>query len=164
VDRVISLSDDEIRDLRTIMHGTSKFGNSEKILAKFDRAQHRITSASAKSKGRSLQVWVCQKIAAFLGVEWSNSDDESLVASRPMGQHGCDVVLRGEARRRFLWDLECKATKEIRIVDAVKQAEANTGEGRFAGVVYRQTGSVPVVIMSWDTFEAINRVIYNPVS
>jgi hypothetical protein len=72
-----------------------------------------------------------------------------------MGQHGCDVILRGEARDRFPWDVECKASKEIRIADAVKQAESNAGEGRYPVVVYRQTGSDPVVVMSWDVFEAV---------
>jgi hypothetical protein len=103
------------------------------------------------------QRWVCDKVAGLLGVSWGSLDDESPVASRPSGQHGCDIILRGEARRRFPWDLECKAMKELRIVDAVKQAESNAAEGRIPAVVYRQTGLDPVVIMSWDSFEVINK-------
>jgi hypothetical protein len=103
------------------------------------------------------QTWVCERVARLLGVKWRNSDDESPVASRPSGQHGCDIILRGEARRRFPWDLECKAMKELRIADAVKQADSNVAEGRLPAVAYRQTGSAPVVILSWDTFETLNK-------
>jgi hypothetical protein len=103
------------------------------------------------------QSWVCNKVAGMLGVKWLNSDDESPVASRPSGQHGCDIILRGEARRRFPWDLECKAAKELRIVDAVKQAGVNAADGRLPAVAYRQTGMAPVVILSWDTFETLNK-------
>jgi hypothetical protein len=47
--------------------------------------------------------------------------------------------------------------KELRIADAVKQAEANVSDGRLSAVAYRQTGLAPVVILSWDTFEILNK-------
>jgi hypothetical protein len=153
--RIVPLSDDEILFIKNILPMANHYDISKKILSKFDRSQHRISPASAKSKGRTLQVWVCQKIAALLGVSWSNSDDESPVASRPMGQHGCDVILRGDARKKFIFDLECKASKELRISDAVKQAESNAASGRMPAVVYKQTGADPVVVLSWDTFEQV---------
>jgi hypothetical protein len=139
---------------------SSKWDAVSKICSKFDRSQHRILNASAKGKGYSLQVWVCDKIAKLFGVKWSNSDDESPVASRPMGQHGEDIILRGEIRRRFPFSVECKAVKELRLADAVKQAEANAAKGRFPAVVYRQTGTDPVVIFSWDTFERLVKNLY----
>jgi hypothetical protein len=158
--RVVSFSDEEILFLKNSLSVNafpSKWDLVRKICSKLDRSQRRITNASAKAKGMDLQKWVCEKVAQLLGVRWDNRWDESPVASRPSGQHGCDVILRGGARKRFPWDLECKAMKELRIADAVKQAESNVAEGRFPAVVYRQTGAAPVVVMSWETFEAVNK-------
>jgi hypothetical protein len=159
LNRLVALTDHDIRYLREIIRVSryDMFGNASTVLAKFDRAQRRTQVASNKEKGRNLQKWVCDKVAMLLGISWDNQDDESQIASRQMGQHGVDLILRGDAKRRFPWDIECKASKELRIADAVKQAEANTGEGRFGAVVYRQTGVDPVVVLSWRTFEELNR-------
>jgi hypothetical protein len=151
------LTDEEIRVIRSSVQAWGRvYGVGEGIFAKLDRAQRSTLRASNKGKGRNLQRWVCDKVASLLGVSWDNQDDESLVASRQMGQHGVDIILRGDARRRFPWDIECKAVKELRIADAVRQAESNVGEGRLGVVVYRQTNTDPVVIMSWGTFEGLN--------
>ena len=156
--RVVSFSDEEICFIKSCLSSGSfpvKWDMVRKICSKLDRSQRRISNASAKAKGMGLQAWVCDRVARLLGVAWNNSDDESPVASRPSGQHGCDIILRGDARRRFPWDLECKAVKELRIADAVKQAGLNAAAGRFPAVVYRQTGLEPVVILSWGTFETL---------
>jgi hypothetical protein len=156
--RVVSLSDEEIQFIKSCLSANSfpsKWDVVKQISAKLERSQHRILNASAKGKGYSLQVWVCDRVAKLFGVKWSNSDDESPVASRPMGQRGEDIILRGEVRNRFPFSIECKAVKELRLADAVKQAEANAAKGRFPVVVYRQTGVDPVVIMSWGTFERV---------
>jgi hypothetical protein len=153
--RNVSLSDEDISFIRSILvSDPSKYYISKKITDKLDRSQRRITYASAKAKGREFQYFIGRKIAALLGVEFGTGD-EALVSSRPMGQHGTDIILRGKANDNFPFAVECKATKDLRIVDAIKQAEANTPKGKYAMVAFRQTGSDPVVIFSWDTFESL---------
>jgi hypothetical protein len=157
--RTVSLSDEDISYLKSLLVSRpDKYSISKKIIQKFDRSQQRITVASAKSKGREFQYYIGRKIAALLGVSFG-TDDEALVSSRPMGQHGIDIILRGEAGKRFPFSVECKAAKELRIADAVKQAEANKAPGKMAMVAFRQTGGEPVVIFSWDTFEALFKLI-----
>ncbi|MFA5999510.1 MAG: hypothetical protein WC783_00815 [Candidatus Paceibacterota bacterium] len=84
----------------------------------------RISVAAAKAKGRNLQNWVASKISELTGYEYGH-DDQHLIESRPMGQKGVDVIIRGEVRKKFPFSVECKSGESIGWQSAVKQARAN---------------------------------------
>jgi hypothetical protein len=160
--RQVSLTDEDIQCIRASLlgNGSLKWDSNKKVLDKLSRSQQRITVSSAKEKGRNLQYWVCTRISELLGIPYVQQDDSCLIHSREMGQRGTDIALRGEARDRFPFDIEAKATKQFRIVDAVKQAEANTAAGRYGMVVHRPTGQQPVVVFSWDTFARMYQDVF----
>jgi hypothetical protein len=117
-----------------------------------ERSRKRITVASAKEKGRALQDKVASEIAALLGVPFSKEDD-ALVSSRPMGQHGTDIILRGKAREVFPFSVECKSTEQFSLADAWDQAVANKAGGQHPMVVYKHKNiNEPVVIVGWGCF------------
>lgn len=129
----------------------------ERLIKKFQRAEKKIKVSSAKGKGRGLQYWVCERIAAMFGIEFIQSDDTCLVHSREMGQRGTDIVLRGEVYKKFPFDIECKACESLSIPEWIRQARANKKENRDWLVVFkkRTIGHEPLVLMEWETFEKI---------
>lgn len=128
---------------------------AEKLLKKFERSEQKIKTSSAKGKGRSLQYWVCERIAEMFGIKFVQSDDTCLVHSREMGQHGTDICLRGELYNKFPFDIECKAQESLSIPDWVRQARTNTQEGRKWLIIFKKQtiGGEPLVLMDWSTFE-----------
>lgn len=130
---------------------------SKKIIGKLERAEKKIKVSSAKGKGRGLQYWVCDRIAKMFGLEFIQSDDNCLVHSREMGQHGTDIVLRGKVFDDFPFDIECKSCESLSIPEWVRQARANKKENRDWLLVFKkQTIShEPLVVMEWETFEKI---------
>lgn len=129
----------------------------QRLIKKFDNAEKKIKVASAKGKGRGLQYWVCERIAKMFGIDFVQSDDTCLVHSREMGQHGTDIVLRGELRDKFPFDIECKACESLSIPDWVRQARQNARAGRKWLVVFKKQtiGGEPLALMDWSTFEEL---------
>ena len=158
--RWICLSDNEINWLRDfIRDSTSGIGITgpwRSILRKFDREQNKIKVSSAKGKGRELQKWVCGRIASILNLPYDQQDDNCLIHSREMGQRGTDVVLRGEALKRFPFSIECKSGQNISLIPAIKQAKDNQAAGTEWMVVIR-TKALPetIVCMGWKTLEKL---------
>lgn len=129
----------------------------ERLIKKFQRAEKKISVSSAKAKGRGLQYWVCDRIAKIFGIEFVQSDDNCLVHSREMGQHGRDVIVRGELYNKFPFDIECKSCEMLSVPEWIKQAKDNNEEGRNWLVVFKKhtMGSEPFVIMGWNCFEKL---------
>lgn len=150
---------DEVQMIKTAL--SAHFGCEEKyakkIISKLERAEKKIKTSSAKGKGRNLQYWVCERIAKIFNIEFNQSDDECLIHSREMGQHGTDIILRGEIRKKFPFDIECKCCESLSIPDWVRQARTNKKENRDWLVVFKKQtiGSEPLVLMDWDAFEKI---------
>lgn len=91
---------------------------------------------SAKAKGRRLQQAVRDAyLAAFPSLE---PDD---ITSRSMGAAGTDLLLSPAAKRLIPFDHECKNVERLNFWDAVKQAEANTAEGRQPVLITHRNGS-----------------------
>lgn len=129
----------------------------KRLIKKFQRAEHKIKTSSAKGKGRNLQYYICERIAKIFGVEFSQSNDNALIQSRPMGQHGVDIILRGKVARKFPFDIECKSCETLSIPEWVRQARANKKEGHDWLLVFKKQtiGSEPLVIMEWEAFERL---------
>lgn len=129
---------------------------TKKLINRIEKSMKRITVASAKGKGRSLQYWVCERLAKLFGINYVQSDDNCLIHSREMGQHGTDVITRGTVYELFKYDIECKAQEALSIPDWIAQAKDNTKEGRdWLLVVKKQSVGNPFVVMDWDAFERL---------
>jgi hypothetical protein len=121
-------------------------------------AHKKITTASAKGKGRNLQYWVCEQISKITGIPWVQSSDDCEIHSREMGMSGKDIVLRGKAKEKFPFSVECKSSEQLNLVDTVKQAESNTGPGESWLIVHKRKAIPhPIVVMTWETFDWIWR-------
>lgn len=82
----------------------------------------RIAVSSAKSKGRELQKWVCEKISKLTGIEWGK---DCAIESRPMGQCGCDVRMEQSILKLFPFSIECKRQESWSVHAWVEQAKKN---------------------------------------
>jgi len=112
----------------------------------------RISVTSAKAKGRNLQKWAAQKIADLTGFEFKEEDD-ALISSRPMGQHGTDVILRGEALKSFPFSIECKSSQQWSLPAAIKQSKQNTKKNTdWMLILKRKEIKTPVVVIDANTF------------
>jgi hypothetical protein len=111
----------------------------------------RIKVSSAKAKGRNLQKWTCEKVAKVLDLPYGYEDDR-LIQPRLMGQSGTDVVLRGEAREHFPFDIECKATEKINLYADIEQAKKNTLNDRIWLLVHKKSRQDPIVVMDANFF------------
>ena len=123
---------------------------------KFVKANKRIAIRSAKQKGMLLQHWVADKLANIFNIDWKQKDDQSLIAVRPGGQHGCDIILRGELYKAFPFDIECKSSEGFNLVSTIQQAEANKKPDNDYLIVHKKKAlSEPVVILAWSAFEKL---------
>ena len=131
----------------------------KRLIKKFENAEKKIKVSSAKGKGRGLQYWVCEQIAELFGIEFVQSDDDCPIHSREMGQHGTDIVLRGQIAKKFPFDVECKSCETLSIPEWVRQARANKKENRDWLLVFKKhtLGIKPLVIMEWEVFEKLFR-------
>lgn len=117
------------------------------IVAKIERKP--ITPRSRKNKGALYQKIVCELISKITGVPFTNNDD-SLIQSRPMGLNGTDVILRGEAKRRFPFSVECKNCKNANFPKWVRQA--SNYSTAWLLFVRSTLFDMDTVTMSTDTF------------
>lgn len=129
----------------------------ERLIKKFQRAEKKIKVSSAKGKGRSLQYWVCERIAKIFNIGFEQSNDNCLVHSREMGQHGTDIIVRGKLYKKFPFDIECKSCESLSIPEWVRQARQNNKEGRDWLVIFKKQtiGGEPLVIMDFSCFEKL---------
>ena len=154
--RQVNLTDEDIDFVMGLLARAEAihYRDAKRVSEKLDRSRRRITRASAKGKGRNLQDWVGKRVASLLCVEFSKSDDDALVSSRQMGQHGVDIILRGRAKRFFPFAVECKSTEQLSLKAAWEQAKSNESDGMHALLVYKNKSlSEPLAVMEWGTFE-----------
>jgi hypothetical protein len=110
-------------------------------------------TSSRKAKGRNFQYWVCEKICGVFGFTFDQQDDLCPVHSREMGQKGTDVVIRDKGvHAAFPYDIECKNTQTISVYSYIRQAEANTKEGRNWLIFHKKNHTKPIVIMDAEHF------------
>lgn len=128
-----------------------------------ERKKSRITIQSAKAKGRNLQKWVCARVSALIQLPFGQEDDK-LIQSRPMGQKGVDVILRGEAASRFRFSIECKSTETWDVPGAIRQAIKNKKPDTGWLVFMKRRAQNPVIILDADEFFNILTNLRNQVA
>ncbi len=109
----------------------------------------KIKTSSAKSKGRSLQQWTCQKISELLNIPWGKDE---MIASREASQTGTDVRLVGEAKEKFPYSVECKWQESWALPAWIKQAQDNEQEGTDWLLVIKKNRMKPVVVIDAERF------------
>lgn len=108
--------------------------------------------SSAKDKGLRLQKWICGKISSCIGVPWG-SEDWKEIQSRPSGQHGTDVILRGEALKRFPFSIEAQSAERLNMLGKIQQSKSNLIPNTdWLVVLKNKTMKVPIVIMDANKF------------
>jgi len=151
-DRSINLSGAEREEIVRYLPASSK------LRTKIERAGKRIKVSSARGKGMSFQKTVCRLIADLIEEQYIPGDDESPIASRNSGGNGTDIILRGNAKKKFQFSVECKAQEQMNLVDTVKQAAINQQAGTDWLVVHRRKAlPVDLVILSWEAFAKLWR-------
>jgi hypothetical protein len=158
----VSLENKDIKILLSYIarNAIYKTGEENRVLNKMERGMKRIKTSSAKAKGRDLQQWVCRAIADMIQIPYNQQNDQCEIHSREMGQAGIDIILRGEAIRKFPYSVECKNSEGINVKEALHQAQTNCYPNTSAIVVHKQKGlKEPIVIMEWSVFEALFRQI-----
>ena len=146
----VNLSNSERDFLSKMLKGNDE---AKSILKKLSDADKKIKVSSAKGKGRGLQHWTCERISKMIDIPFDNQSDDSLIRSREMGQKGVDVVLRGEAKKRFPFTVECKSVETIHFRDFVDQARKYSDEGGWLLVIRTKSLLETTVTMSWGLFE-----------
>jgi hypothetical protein len=114
----------------------------------------RITTASAKAKGRNLQNLVRDKLLELHPA--LTSDD---VRGCPMGSSGADIQLSQAAKALIPFDVECKARAKIGLVyDALAQAKRDPERTPLA--IIKADRKKPLVVIDLDDFMAILTAIH----
>lgn len=118
----------------------------------------RITTQSAKAKGRSLQQWVCQKISELTGFQWGQ---DKPIESRGMGQSGVDVRLEEEVLKVFPFSIECKWQEAWSVPAWIEQAKNNQKPNTDWLLVCKKNRQSPVVILDADVFFSLMAEVLN---
>ena len=90
------------------------------------------TVAARKQKGRKLQDFVRDILRDIFKDELEPDD----ITSAIMGQSGNDIRLSPASRKKILFDMEIKNQEKFNISGAIKQANANCGDGRIPSVIF----------------------------
>jgi hypothetical protein len=112
-------------------------------------AKKRITTASAKAKGRRLQQWVARKVSEITGIECGK---DCLIESREMGQTGSDLKLYSIAKEKFPFSVECKNAESWAIPMWIKQAKENQTEDSDWLLVVKRNNHEEIVVMDAEVF------------
>lgn len=106
-----------------------------------------ISAASRKAKGRRLQKQIAECISEITNTPVEKDGD---IEPRPMGQGGRDVILRGDAKKKFIFHgIECKNQEALNIWKALAQAEEHGGKPI---VFFKRNRSETYVAMKADDF------------
>jgi len=148
------VSKDKEKQLLAFLKGMeTKNTECQKLIAYLENDLKPIKVRSAKNKGLRLQHEVCELISQASGIPYVQGSDDSLIQSRPGGQHGTDIMLMGEAHDMFSFAIECKRTETLSLLPAIEQAKANVKDNDDWLVVYRNSKlKEPLVFMEFATF------------
>jgi len=111
----------------------------------------RITTSSAKAKGRKLQQLVRDKLISLLTPRGIVEDD---VKSTGMGQGGEDVQLSPAARKYMPVSIECKKYAKFAIYGPYEQAEKASGKYEPL-LVIQGDRKKPLAIVSLDYYMSL---------
>lgn len=94
----------------------------------------RMTPRSAKNKGARLQNF----IRDLFRVLYTDKLDIEDIEARTMGNSGTDIILTPAAKKLIKFDVECKNVEKLNILEAYRQASANSVSGRIPIVFHKK--------------------------
>jgi len=107
----------------------------------------KMSTRSAKAKGRKLQTWVATKLLSLL-----KNVTELDIKSTPMGVNGADVQLSTAAYKQFPYNIECKNTERMTtIYNYYEQAISHNNVGEPL-VVIKMNRQKPLIIVDAEHF------------
>jgi len=115
------------------------------------------TRGAKLQKGQRLQKWVCEKISNLLCIPFGVDEQ---IASRESGQPGTDIRLVGEAKKLFLFSVECKNQETWSIPAWIKQAKNNQADGTDWLLIVKKNRFDPIIVMDAENFFKLLRGIY----
>lgn len=101
------------------------------LAERFGRSCSTIKPRSAKNKGATWQKDIAEELSLITEIPFDNQDDQSEILCRTMGCSGVDIILRGEALKRFPFGIEAKNQNSISLPDWSRQAESNSLNGKW---------------------------------
>ena len=110
------------------------------------KGKKTISVAARKAKGRRLQNYVAEKLSKLLGIPFEKDGD---IDVRLMGDSGCDVILRGDAKGFHFDGIECKNQERLQIWQALEQAAEY---GKRPLLFFKRNRSKVYVVMEEDDF------------
>ena len=117
----------------------------------------RITVKSGKARGRKFQQWTANEISKVIGIPCGKDLD---IESRPGGQSGTDIILRGRAKELFPFAIENKNQEKWSVHEWIKQAKSNA-EGNNWLLFCKRNHMKPIVVLDADKFfEIIGEVLW----
>ena len=116
------------------------------MAVKKKKKKRRITHASAKNKGRTLQKWTIQKLIDILNI---HPED---IENRSMGAGGEDVIMSRAARDKFPFSIECKNQEAINVWASYEQSKANCGNYEPIVIIKRRAQKRPLIVLDAETF------------
>lgn len=140
------------KDLKELVQLLESNNIGEKFIKKINKELKPISVSSRKQKGRTLQKKVCSMISECIEIPYDQSDDNCLIHSREMGQHGTDVILRGEAREKFPFSIECKNQEKLNLYSAIEQAKSNLGKDLDWIVIHKRNKSGIYCTLEFESF------------
>jgi hypothetical protein len=148
------VSKDKEKQLLAFLKGMgTKDKECQALIAYLEKDLKPIKVRSAKNKGLRLQHRVCELLSQASGIPYVQGSDDSLIQSRPGGQHGVDIMLMGEAHAVFPLSIECKNAETLSLLPAIEQAKANVKDNDDWLVVYCNSKlKEPLVFLEFATF------------
>ena len=116
---------------------------------RFMSRKQKIKIQSAKAKGRQLQNYVAERLGKLTGISYGKDKD---IESRPMGQSGVDIILRGNAKKLIPFSIECKRQNSWNVKSFIDQAKQNELPETDWVIIAKKDRQDPVVIISLETF------------
>ncbi len=101
---------------------------------------------SCKNKGLRFQREVAEYLSKVTGIPFKKDGDIDI---RPMSQAGTDIILRGVAKSRIPYQIECKNQEKLNVWSAVEQAKSYGDDWLL---VVRRNHTKPFVVMDMEKF------------
>jgi len=106
----------------------------------------RLTTRSAKAKGRRLQQFVRDVFLRF-----APNLEQDDIRSTTMGESGEDVQLSPAARKVYPYSVECKNVEKLNIWEAISQCKKNA-KGHTPLVVFKKNGHEVYIAIPFTKF------------
>lgn len=158
---MLNLSKTEKEKLIKLLENDKSTKSNELLIKRIKNSMKTIKPRSAKNKGLEWQKETCEIVSRITGIPYDQKSDECEIHSRESGLSGVDIILRGEAKKRFPFCVECKNAKTISLAEWVRQAQDNCNESDNWLLVIKSPilPMKKIVVMSLSKFEKIATTI-----